>query len=58
MPTIQYESLSNMEKIIMSSVGSITNLSRYSNEELIFCMNEAQVFVRPKDMKVYSDETP
>ena len=42
----------------MSSMGSTTNLSRYSNEELIFCMNEAEVLVRPKDMKVYSDETP
>ena len=38
--------------------GSTTNLSKYSNEELIFCMNKAEVLVRPKDMKVYSDKAP
>jgi hypothetical protein len=42
----------------MSSMGSITNLSRYSNEKLIFYMSEAEILVRPKDMKLYSDETP
>jgi hypothetical protein len=47
-----------MEEIRMSSMGSITNLSRYSNEGLIFYMDSAEILVRPKDMKVYSDETP
>ena len=42
----------------MSSMGSITNLPRYSNEGLIFYMNSAEILVRPKDMEIYSSETP
>jgi hypothetical protein len=42
----------------MSSMGSTTNLSGYSNEGLIFYTDLAEILVRPKDMMMYSDETP
>jgi hypothetical protein len=47
-----------MEEIRMPSMGSTAKLSKYSNEGLIFYMDSAEILVRPKDMKVYSDETP
>jgi hypothetical protein len=33
-------------------------ISMFQEDGLICCRNKAKVLVRPKDMKVYSSETP
>ena len=58
MPYVQYESLSHGED--KNVIDGLNNnlIMKLQEDRLIGHMNKAEVLVSPKDIKVYSSETP